>query len=166
MKSIIPKKHVIFNTYCRLDTHKQYQTSLKTNRFHLSSCNNRKTCIYIYINMEQTHPNKSAKDCSLEMGSSCIAMRTRVINRVISRIYDEALRPFGIKGSQMSILAVISGFGRAEPSEICRLLQLDASTLSRNVSRMKNKGWLKAATRSDRRAHRLELTADGDRIIE
>ena len=65
----------------------------------------------------------------------------------------------------MSILAVISGFGRAEPSEICRLLQLDASTLSRNVSRMKGKGWLKMAPRSDRRAHRLELTAEGERII-
>ena len=111
----------------------------------------------------QTH--KSAKQCSIEMGGTCIGMRTRVINRVISRIYDEALRPFGIKGSQMSILAVISGFGRAEPSEICRLLQLDGSTLSRNVSRMKSKGWLKAAPRSDRRAHRLELTADGERII-
>ena len=108
----------------------------------------------------------SARNCALEMGSSCIAMRTRVISRVISRIYDEALRPHGIKGSQMSILAVISGFRRVEPSEICRLLQLDASTLSRNVSRMKRKGWLKSASRSDRRAHRLELTAEGERIIE
>jgi DNA-binding MarR family transcriptional regulator len=116
------------------------------------------------MNQIQTH--MSAKECAQEMGGACIAMRSRVINRVISRIYDEALRPHGIKGSQMSILAVISGFGRAEPSEICRLLQLDASTLSRNVSRMKSKGWLKAATRSDRRAHRLELTAEGERIIE
>ena len=111
----------------------------------------------------QTH--KSAKQCAQEMGGACIGMRSRVINRVISRIYDEALRPHGIKGSQMSILAVISGFGRAEPSEICRLLQLDASTLSRNVSRMKSNGWLEAAPRSDRRAHRLALTADGERII-
>jgi DNA-binding MarR family transcriptional regulator len=116
--------------------------------------------------MSQIQTHMSAKQCAQEMGGACIGMRTRVINRVISRIYDEALRPHGIKGSQMSILAVISGFGRAEPSEICRLLQLDASTLSRNVSRMKSKGWLKAATRSDRRAHRLELTSDGERIIQ
>ncbi len=116
--------------------------------------------------MSLIQTNKSAKKCAQEMGGACIGMRTRVINRVISRIYDEALRPHGIKGSQMSILAVISGFGRAEPSEICRLLQLDASTLSRNVSRMKSKGWLNADPRSDRRAHRLELTANGERIIE
>ncbi len=116
--------------------------------------------------MSQIQTHKSAKKCAQEMGGSCIGMRTRVINRVISRIYDEALRPHGMKGSQMSILAVISGFGRAEPSEICRLLQLDASTLSRNVSRMKSKGWLNADPRSDRRAHRLELTANGERIIE
>ena len=129
------------------------------------SCICIKTCIYKYNIMSQIQIHKSAKKCAQEMGGACIGMRTRVINRVISRIYDEALRPHGIKGSQMSILAVISGFGRAEPSEICRLLQLDASTLSRNVSRMKRKGWLNAAPRGDRRAHRLELTAEGERII-
>ena len=103
--------------------------------------------------------------CAQEMGGACIAMRARVISRVISRIYDEALRPHGLKGSQMSILAVISGLGRAKPSEICDLLQLDASTLSRNVSRMKTKGWLNAAPRGDRRAHRLELTTEGMQMI-
>ena len=100
------------------------------------------------------------------LGQECIAMRIRLISRAISRIYDDALRPHGLKSGQMSILGVISLIGRAEPVEICRILHLDASTLSRNVNRMRSKGWLDASSVQDRRAHRLELTPEGDRILQ
>ena len=99
------------------------------------------------------------------LGQQCIAMRIRLISRAISRIYDEALRPHGLKASQLSILGVISLLGSAEPSEVCRILHLDASTLSRNVNRMRTKGWLDVSSAEDRRAHRLRLTPEGDRIL-
>ena len=99
------------------------------------------------------------------LGQECVAMRIRTISRAVSRIYDEALRPHGIKASQLSILAVVSILGQAEPNEICRMLHLEASTLSRNMSRMRNKGWLKSSPRKDKRAHRLELTPRGNRIL-
>jgi DNA-binding MarR family transcriptional regulator len=99
------------------------------------------------------------------LGQECVAMRIRTISRAVSRIYDEALRPHGIKASQLSILAVVSILGQAEPSEICRMLHLEASTLSRNMSRMRTRGWLKVSPRKDKRAHRLKLTASGNRIL-
>lgn len=92
-------------------------------------------------------------------------MRIRTISRAVSRIYDEALRPHGIKGTQLSILAIVSILGQAEPSEICRMLHLEASTLSRNMGRMRAKGWLKVSPRRDRRAHRLKLTPKGNRLL-
>jgi DNA-binding MarR family transcriptional regulator len=79
------------------------------------------------------------------LGQECVAMRIRLISRAISRIYDDALRPHGLKASQLSILALVSVLGRAEPSEVCRILQLDASTFSRNVTRMRSNGWLEAS---------------------
>jgi DNA-binding MarR family transcriptional regulator len=109
--------------------------------------------------------NQQAKMCARQMRQKCLAMRVRLINRIISRIYDDVLRPHGIKGSQMSILAAISASGRPGPSEICRMLHLDVSTLSRNVSRMKKKGWLKISPVKDRRAHVLHLTDAGNRMI-
>ncbi len=99
------------------------------------------------------------------LGQECIAMRIRVISRAISRIYDEALRPYGLKSTQLSILAVISILGQAEPTEICRILYLDASTLSRNMKRMKTKGWLETSPAQDRRAHTLRLTRAGNRLL-
>ncbi len=92
-------------------------------------------------------------------------MRVRVISRAISRSYDEALRPHGLKSTQLSILAVVSILGQAEPNEICRILHLDASTLSRNMTRMRTKGWLEASPAKDKRAHRLRLTPEGNRML-
>ena len=92
-------------------------------------------------------------------------MRARLISRVISRIYDDVLRPYGLKVSQMSILAVIAGLGEADPLEVSRMLELDASTVSRNVRLMTTKGWIKASTKMDRRAHQLELTPEGEDVF-
>jgi DNA-binding MarR family transcriptional regulator len=112
--------------------------------------------------MEQ---DKKTRIFAQTLGQECIAMRIRLISRAISRIYDEALRPSGLKASQMSILAVISLLDQAEPGEVCRMLHLDASTLSRNVARMRTKGWLEVSQTEDRRAHRMHLTPEGDRIL-
>lgn len=110
--------------------------------------------------------DKSTNLLVTTLGRECIAMRIRLISRAISRIYDEALRPHGMKSSQMSILAVISMLGQADPGEICRSLHLTASTLSRNVTRMRKRGWLDVCATEDRRSHRLTLTPDGCRILK
>ena len=99
------------------------------------------------------------------LGEEYVAMRIRTISRAVSRIYDDALRPHGIKATQLGILAIVSILGEAEPNEICRMLHLEASTLSRNMNRMRAKGWLKVSPRKDKRAHRLKLTPKGNRIL-
>src|SRR5436305_2515731 len=75
---------------------------------------------------------------------TCIAVRLRLLNRVVTNFYDDALRPLGLKVSQLNILVVTARLGVARPTRVCEILQLDASTLSRNVKRMMAKGkhWL------------------------
>lgn len=99
------------------------------------------------------------------VGQECVAMRIRTLSRAISRIYDEALRPHGIKATQLGILAIVSILGEAKPSEVCRVLHLEVSTLSRNMHRMRTKGWLRVSPRKDRRAYGLKLTPRGNRIL-
>lgn len=115
--------------------------------------------------MKAMDRHKATKERAEVMGGECLAMRARLISRVVSRIYDDVLRPQGLKVSQMSILAVIAGLGEADPSEISRMLELDASTVSRNVRRMTTKGWIKPSPKGDRRAHQLELTPEGEDVL-
>jgi len=42
----------------------------------------------------------------------------------------------------MNILVATAKMGTARPADVCELLNLDVSTLSRNVERMKQRGWL------------------------
>ncbi len=100
------------------------------------------------------------------IAASCIAGRVRLLSRVITNLYDEALRPLGIKLSQGNVLAVTAKLGVARPAEVCSLLELDTSTLSRTVERMVEKGWLEILPDDDGRSHPFQLTAQGKRLME
>jgi len=112
-----------------------------------------------------TTNNTSAEiDC---IARDCIAVRVRLLNRVITNVYDEALRPLGLRVSQMNILVVVAKLGTARPAQVCEILQLDASTLSRNVERMQASGWLEVvADALDARTQPFRLTAAGRRLLD
>jgi DNA-binding MarR family transcriptional regulator len=97
---------------------------------------------------------------------TCIAARLRLLNRVVTNFYDDALRPLGLKISQLNILIVTAKLGVARPAQVCEILQLDTSTLSRNVERMRVHGWLEVVPDEDSRAQPFRLTAQGRRLIE
>ena len=96
----------------------------------------------------------------------CLAGRLRLLNRVVTNMYDEALRPLGMKTSQLNILVATAKQGLVRPADICERLHLDASTLSRNVERMKAKGWIEVVGDEDGRAQPFRLTAKGRKLLE
>jgi DNA-binding MarR family transcriptional regulator len=96
----------------------------------------------------------------------CLAVRLRILNRVVTKIYDDGLRPLGVKTSQLNILVVTAKLGLARPAEVCERLQMDTSTLSRNVERMMAKDWLEVVEDDDGRAQPFRLTAKGRRLLE
>src|SRR6516164_2716178 len=100
------------------------------------------------------------------IASTCIAVRLRLLNRVVTSLYDDALRPLGLKVSQLNILIVTAKLGLARPAQVCEILQLDASTLSRNVKPLQTHGWLEVVPDEDARAQPFRLTPQGKRLIE
>src|SRR5436305_14517937 len=95
-----------------------------------------------------------------------VAVRLRMLNRVITNLYDDALRPLEFKVSQMNILVAVAKMGTARPMEVCDYLHLDDSTLSRNVERMKARGWLEVVPAEDGRSQPFQLTAQGRKLLE
>src|SRR4029077_17916652 len=85
------------------------------------------------------------------IADNCIAVRLRLLNRVVTNLYDDALRPLGLKVSQLNILVVTAKLGLAQPAKVCDILQLDASTVSRNVESIRAKGWLEVVPGEDAR---------------
>ena len=101
-----------------------------------------------------------------KVASQCVAVRLRRLNRVITNIYDDALRSLDLKVSQMNILVAAAKMGTARPIEVCEHLHLDVSTLSRNVERMKARGWLEVVPDEDGRSQPFRLTPQGRKLLE
>ena len=101
-----------------------------------------------------------------KIASECVAVRLRMLNRVITNIYDDALRSLDLKVSQMNILVAAAKMGTARPIEVCEHLHLDVSTLSRNVERMKARGWLEVVPDEDGRSQPFRLTPQGRKLLE
>jgi DNA-binding MarR family transcriptional regulator len=97
---------------------------------------------------------------------NCIALRLRSLNRVVTNLYDDALRSLGLKISQLNIMVATAKLGLAHPSQVCHILHLDTSTLSRNVERMRAKGWLEVVPAEDARTQPFRLTPQGRRLLE
>ena len=95
------------------------------------------------------------------IAGDCIAVRVRLINRVVTALYDEALRPQGLRVSQANILVAVARRGEGRPVDVCRLLRLEKSTLSRDVEVMKGKRWLESDPPAGGRNQVLRITPGG-----
>jgi DNA-binding MarR family transcriptional regulator len=95
----------------------------------------------------------------------CLGVRARMLNRMITAIYDDALAPAGLKTSQFSVLVAVSNREEVRPADLAKVLEMDESTLSRNVERMCARGWLHLEPDRDRRSHRIRVTDKGMALI-
>ncbi len=100
--------------------------------------------------------------------AECLGMRVRQASRLLTRIYDDALRPLGIQESQLSILVAVAMFGEsgATMGPLARRLVMDRTTLTRNVVPLEKAGYLRVArSADDARARVVLLTRAGERLI-
>lgn len=98
-----------------------------------------------------------------QMAHECLAMRVRLLSRVITRVYDDALAAVGLTANQLNILTAIEQHEALTPSELARLLDMDKSTVSRTTARMIEHGWIEECRNGDLRSVDLLLTAAGRR---
>ena len=108
---------------------------------------------------------KQASEIAEQMSQECVARRLRQVNRTITRLYDEALRPHGLTVNQLNILAVIISEKKIQPGQLGQSLGMEKSTVSRTISRMEEKGWLKVAQGKDSRTQILTVTSKGRQLL-
>lgn len=97
--------------------------------------------------------------------SSCVCLNLRRAARAVSQIYDEALAASGIKITQFSLLRAVE---RNEPTAITALaeeLDLDRTTMARNLAPLERDGMVTLAAGSDQRVTEVRLTAKGRAIV-
>jgi DNA-binding MarR family transcriptional regulator len=98
--------------------------------------------------------------------SSCYCILLRKASRRLSSLYDEALAPFGINIGQYSHL---SNIRRGEPmslTELAGVMELDRSTVGRNVKIIERLGLVETVAGEDQREALLQLSAKGRALLD
>jgi DNA-binding MarR family transcriptional regulator len=91
----------------------------------------------------------------------CFCASFRRASRALTQLYDEALRPLGIRGTQFTILQALSLAGEISQGELGQFLVMDSTTLTRTLRILSQNGWIEDRPGEDRRVRLLGLTKAG-----
>lgn len=102
-----------------------------------------------------------------QFASECLMGRVRMLNRVVTGMFDHELRPFGVKANQLNLLVVIAKLGPIRRADIGRHIHADPSTLTRNLRVMAANGWIEdVIVDEDERGLPVRATAQGLSLLE
>jgi DNA-binding MarR family transcriptional regulator len=96
----------------------------------------------------------------------CACANLRRITRIVTQIYDQALRKIGLEISQHGLLTALDKAGEVNQKWLSRAFAMDSTTLTRNLSRLREHGWVRSQRGRDRRERLFSLTAAGRRKLE
>ena len=97
----------------------------------------------------------------------CACAGLRGAARAVTRAYDDALRPSGLRVTQFTLLQVLAIADEpVTQGTLGEFLALDSTTLSRTLRPLERRGWIRTLPAPDRRERHLALTPAGRRQFE
>ena len=92
----------------------------------------------------------------------CMCASLRRASRALTQLYEEALRPTGLRGTQFTVLQTLSLAGEVTQKELGQILAMDSTTLTRTLTIMGRHGWIAKRHGEDRREWRMRLSKAGE----
>ena len=91
----------------------------------------------------------------------CTNFKLRQLLRSVARLYDSHLTQAGLKTTQYSLLSHVLSLGPIGPGELSQRMGMDASTLTRNLRPLVDKGWVLQGPGADARSRAITITPAG-----
>lgn len=98
--------------------------------------------------------------------TKCACTRVRRAARSLTDIYDEAIRPVGLKITQFSVLRTVARIGPVNISNLAAEMALDRSTLGRNLGVLARERLVNLTDGDDLRERTVALTPRANRLLE
>ena len=95
----------------------------------------------------------------------CVCFNLRKTARWVTQLYDEALRPTGLRATQFSLLSVMQHLGMATINQLAEVMVMDRTTLTRNLKPLEGQGYLRIHPGKDRRQREVTLLAAGRKVL-
>jgi DNA-binding MarR family transcriptional regulator len=97
--------------------------------------------------------------------TSCACFNLRKVTRAVTQLYDEMLRPAGLRVTQFSLLVAVRLAGPVGVTRLAELTVMDRTTLTRNLELLQRQGLIEVTAGADRRSRIVTLTAQGNAAI-
>jgi DNA-binding MarR family transcriptional regulator len=91
----------------------------------------------------------------------CTNLKLRQLMRRVAQRYDAEVGQVGLKGTQYSMLSYIVKLGPIRPVDLAAGMNVDASTLSRNLKPLVAAGWVTLEAGADGRSRLVRATEAG-----
>lgn len=100
-----------------------------------------------------------------EIGRTCACFKVRKAARAITKLYDEVLRPSGLRATQFSLLMATRVMGPVTVVKLAQVMVMDRTTLARNLQILEKQGLISINPGEDRREREVNLTAEGMEVL-
>ncbi|WP_432718463.1 MarR family winged helix-turn-helix transcriptional regulator [Pectinatus frisingensis] len=104
---------------------------------------------------------KQASEVAPKQSNRCNCMNLRRASRAITQFYDDTLKPSGLTVTQLSLLRHLGMLKTATISELAKMVQIDRTTLNRNMKPLIREGFIDIRRGKDSRTRQIALTAQG-----
>jgi DNA-binding MarR family transcriptional regulator len=81
--------------------------------------------------------------------------------RALTQLYEDELRPLGLRATQFTVLQALALAGEVTQGELGQVLAMDSTTLTRTLAIMARRGWVTKRYGNDKRERHLRLTRAG-----
>lgn len=96
---------------------------------------------------------------------TCMGWHIRRASRILTQMYDTALRPTGLVVNQFTLLVAIQLCEPLSITQLAEALFADQTTTTRNVKLLEKQGFVAIAPGEDRRVKLVSLTAKGNAVL-
>ncbi len=100
-----------------------------------------------------------------ELEEVCTCFYLRRAARAISRDYDRALKPVGLKATQFTVLSVTAQTGPVSITELAATLGMERTSLTRNLRPLEQRALLERSEEGWKRTRLVELTEAGRALL-
>ena len=97
--------------------------------------------------------------------ADCVCLNLRMSSRALSQVFDEAMRPTGLKTTQFSLLRAIGRMAPVTFQKLAETMVLDQTTLPRSLRLLEKDGLIKIVPGADRRERLASLTSSGKKKL-
>ena len=122
--------------------------------------------LYVYTCYMSDSPLEAKLAVVNQVPATCMGLHVRRASRILTQVYDAALRPASLVLNQFTLLVAIHLFESVPITQLAQELFTDQTTLTRNIKLLEKRGLVATNPGEDRRIKLVSLTVDGQIALE